>query len=645
MSVVFCVFPHLKFASRDAERCISSLTLQLRMRVETGLNLETLMSIPEIQDAKVAPDKSMIAVVVNRLHQNYDVFVLPAGRPSELVSMTNTPEVTFITDWFPDSKSIVVGEDTARNERVTLYRVYLDEPEVLVPLTEKAPDHYLWGGCVGPSADYIVYAVNYDYETRREIETFRVIVQDIESGKRTVIARPEWPGYIQMSVDSKGRYVLYSRRERDPAGTQWWIASPDGAEDRQILNFGPKAKVSADWTHDGRVLFDTDTVDGKRHDSVGIGLYDLAKDDIDWLMRPSKKRPFDSSCVPKYSHHALFIRQRDARAKPFVYDLESSALTDCTPREGELLPITDLSAREWLGLYSSSTHATEVVRFNPSEPSPDRFVYLTRLLEYSGLRPEQLTPARDYRWTSVDGTRIHGWLYRPAHPNGKTVVHIHGGPTAHVSDRLSVQVQYLCSRGFTVLDPNYRGSTGYGADFRELLKEDGWGGKDKDDVARGIESMIADGHARAHSVGIYGTSYGGYMSWNAIVHFPTRLVAAAAPICGMTDLVVDYETTRPDIRPYSEEMMGGSPSQVPEKYRERSPINYVQSIKGHLLIVQGLRDPNVTPANVDAVEKRLKEHNIRYEKLTFDDEGHGIIREANAKVLLERLASFFLSGL
>ena len=118
-------------------------------------------------------------------------------------------------------------------------------------------------------------------------------------------------------------------------------------------------------------------------------------------------------------------------------------------------------------------------------------------------------------------------------------------------------------------------------------------------------------------------------AWWAITHFPRELVAAAAPICGMTDLVVDYETTRPDLRPYSEKMMGGSPSQVPQRYRERSPIHFVDSIKGRLLIVQGMRDPNVTPENLAAVRRALEAAGVAYEVLTFEDEGHGIRKRAN----------------
>ena len=108
----------------------------------------------------------------------------------------------------------------------------------------------------------------------------------------------------------------------------------------------------------------------------------------------------------------------------------------------------------------------------------------------------------------------------------------------------------------------------------------------------------------------------------------------------MTDLVVDYETTRPDLRPYSEEMMGGSPAQVPERYRERSPIHFVDRIRGRLMIVQGLNDPNVTPQNVTDVRQRLDAAGIPYELLLFEDEGHGIARPKNLRVLYPRLADF-----
>ena len=127
-------------------------------------------------------------------------------------------------------------------------------------------------------------------------------------------------------------------------------------------------------------------------------------------------------------------------------------------------------------------------------------------------------------------------------------------------------------------------STGFGLKFRELIKEDGWGGREQADIATRAKALIRAGLADPGRIGVTGTSYGGYSSWFLITHYPPEVIAAV-PICGMTDLVVDYNTTRPDLRPYSEEMMGGSPAQSPQQYCERSPINFIQDIQGQLLIV------------------------------------------------------------
>jgi dipeptidyl aminopeptidase/acylaminoacyl peptidase len=220
-------------------------------------------------------------------------------------------------------------------------------------------------------------------------------------------------------------------------------------------------------------------------------------------------------------------------------------------------------------------------------------------------------------------------------------VYVHGGPSAHSRDSINTQIQLFAHNGFVVLDPNYRGSTGFSMEFREALKKDGWGGMEQEDIRSGIEELIRIGMAEPTKVGITGTSYGGYSSWCAITRFPVETVAAAAPVCGMTDLVVDYESTRPDLRPYSEEMMGGSPSEVPQKYFDRSPINSVADIQGDLLIVQGARDPNVTPENVRVVRDALEKAGIPHEIMVFEDEGHGISRPKNQKVLYIRLLDFF----
>lgn len=181
-------------------------------------------------------------------------------------------------------------------------------------------------------------------------------------------------------------------------------------------------------------------------------------------------------------------------------------------------------------------------------------------------------------------------------------------------------------------------------EYEDLIRVNGWGSDEQEDIWSGIKALIERGMAEKGKIGVTGTSYGGYSSWYAITK-ASMLVSAAVPICGMTDLVVDYKTTRPDLRPYSEEMMGGSPKEVPERYYERSPINFVHQIKGRLMIVQGARDPNVTPRNVEEVRKRLDKKGIKYELLVFRDEGHGILKTKNQKILFRKIAEFFAKAL
>ncbi|MHA1442323.1 MAG: alpha/beta hydrolase family protein [Candidatus Heimdallarchaeota archaeon] len=140
---------------------------------------------------------------------------------------------------------------------------------------------------------------------------------------------------------------------------------------------------------------------------------------------------------------------------------------------------------------------------------------------------------------------MHGWLYKPKKTNGKTIIYVHGGPTYHSSDEINHQIQYYSNQGFLVLDPNYRGSTGYGVAFEDSIKDKGWGADEQNDIIAGVEQLISDGLATRNKIGMTGTSYGGYSSWFAITKNPKEIIAATAPICGMTDLVVDYETTRP----------------------------------------------------------------------------------------------------
>jgi dipeptidyl aminopeptidase/acylaminoacyl peptidase len=464
---------------------------------------------------------------------------------------------------------------------------------------------------------------------------------DLASGERAPIARARRASMAEPQLNSAGTHLLHSRVDRAPGGEQIHLVDVEGGEDREILSAGDARKVRAEWMPDGRrALFVAEAPDGSYQ---RVGLYDIISGETRYLL-DDPARSVEAAWATR-DGMVVVDEVRDARHYPLLIDPDSGERR-AFPRvdDDNTLPLGRNAAGAWVALRYSSTEPMDLALI--TEEAGLAFAgSLTRVRERAGLNLGALTRAEELRWRSADGLEVRGWLYR-AQPNPRrAVLYIHGGPTWHSEEWINPQIQYLAHRGFNVLDVNYRGSTGFGLAFRESIKVDGWGGREQDDIRAAARALIDAGLAELGRVGITGTSYGGYSSWCQIVHTPPELIAAAAPICGMTDLVVDYETTRPDLRPYSEEMIGGSPAEAPQRYQERSPINFVQHIRGRLLIVQGAQDPNVTPENVRQVTARLDAAGVPYELLEFADEGHGIGRPANQAVLYRRLADFFESTL
>jgi dipeptidyl aminopeptidase/acylaminoacyl peptidase len=605
--------------------------------------LEALLSLPTLEEPHISQDGQWAAWSWYRIGPAADVYVAPTDGSAPPLRLSETPHDTLIVSWSPPAlvsatgrRSVVVSQDRDGDERAQLFRIDLDKPGVMQPLTEPSPSFFLRGGQLHPNGRWLIYAANWDEEAGREIEPTWIYRHDLETGQRVALARPLRGCYYEPMLNEPGSHILYRRNDRHPAGRQVWLVDIEGHEDREIVDAGAEKKVSASWFPGGRralVLAETET-----HQRVGV--WELERGNLSWIL-DDPERNVESAYVPHGSDRAVILESKGARVHASWLDTETGEETPLPEIVGNLVPLAPVDGSQWVGKYYSSRQPADLVRFSPAAPHPAAFASLTGVWARTPLTPADLTAAEDFRWNAADGLQIQGWLYRaPDEPKG-TIVYVHGGPTWHSQDWINAQIQFFVSQGFHVLDPNYRGSTGFNRTYREAIKEDGWGGREQEDIRAGIEALIAAGIAQAGKVGITGTSYGGYSAWWAITHFPPEIVAAAAPICGMTDLIIDWQTTRPDLRPLSEEMMGGSPEQVPERYRERSPLHFVQNIRGRLLIVQGLQDPNVTPENVRVVRSALEKAGVDYELLVFDDEGHGIARPKNHRILYPRLAEFF----
>ncbi|HEX3066727.1 MAG TPA: prolyl oligopeptidase family serine peptidase [Dongiaceae bacterium] len=598
--------------------------------------LDRLLDVPSLIAPSISPPGFVAAWSWGGRGEASETFLRATGSEDEPLRLHGEGEDVVLQSWRADGNEFILAVTRDGSERVRLLR----SPVVNVkpaPLTEPQPNYYISGGELDPKGRWLFFAANVDPETGKETEASWIIRQDLATGERIVLAKPKRANRTRPMVNLPGTHVLYSRKDRHPAGRQYWLVDVDGKNDREILNFGEDVEITARWTPSGQQVIVI--ADSGAHRRVGLWLMDSGL--IHWFFDDPHMQ-IDDAFVPGNSGSMIVIESRQGRKYAWLFDVATRRKTPWPEIAGAtLLPLAPLTADSWAARFYHARQPADLMRVTFAGGKVTSATSMTGLPKVIGSLPEELIAPEEIRWPSSGGLTIQGWIYRTKAPAKGTIVDIHGGPTWHVENRFDAQTQYLLRRGFNVFLPNYRGSTGFGLSFQEAIRKQGWGGAEQEDIRSGITTLIDKGIASKGKIGVTGVSYGGYSSWWAITHFPLELVAAAAPICGMTDLVVDYETTRPDLRLYSEQMMGGSPSQVSQRYRDRSPIHHVAAIKGRLLIVQGMRDPNVTPENLAAMRRALDTAKIAYELLTFEDEGHGIRKRANNRVLYRRLADFF----
>jgi len=244
----------------------------------------------------------------------------------------------------------------------------------------------------------------------------------------------------------------------------------------------------------------------------------------------------------------------------------------------------------------------------------------------------------------TDGLTSHGFLYPPKNPDFSApsdelpplIVYVHGGPTAHVPPVLQLSVQFFTSRGIAVVDLNYGGSTGYGREYRDRLRGR-WGEVDVEDSAAAARYLAERGDADPARIEITGGSAGGYTTLLALAVRDD--FAAGTSQFGVADLVTFHEDTHKFESRYDEYLVGKWPDDI-ELYRDRSPVSHADSISRPLLLLQGLDDKVVPPAQAEVIVEALEERGVPHAYIAFAGEGHGFRKSENAKRALEAHLSF-----
>jgi len=260
------------------------------------------------------------------------------------------------------------------------------------------------------------------------------------------------------------------------------------------------------------------------------------------------------------------------------------------------------------------------------------------------LKPFKIAHRQVISWKSADGTAIEGILYTPGDFDAKKkyplLVVIHGGPTGVDQPVVGADRYYpierFVAKGALVLRPNYRGSAGYGENFRALnVRNLGVG--DYADVISGVDALIAKGSVDKERVGAMGWSQGGYIS--AFITASSDRFKAVSVGAGISDWMTYYVNT--DITPFTRQYLHGTPWDDPEIYRKTSPISYIAKAKTPTLIQHGENDRRVPIPNAYELRQALEDRGVPVKMVVYKGFGHGITKPKQQRAVMEENEKWF----
>ena len=303
---------------------------------------------------------------------------------------------------------------------------------------------------------------------------------------------------------------------------------------------------------------------------------------------------------------------------------------------GGFEPVDALSEYTYLGqlamsqdgrlgmLASSSRIPTRVISWRPGEAP-----LVERRSSGERLEIEELAQMKPVSWKAQSGgesVEIHGNYYPPTNPRFEAegrppaLIMIHGGPTSQRTARFEPGNQFFATRGFAVLDVNYRGSTGYGREYRDALAGE-WGIFDVEDAVSGAQFLINNGLADAERIVIMGGSAGGYTVLQSLVSHPGTFAAGISKY-GISNLFALSMETHKFESHYNDLLVGELP-EASEKFRERSPLFNAERIADPVGIFQGAKDKVVPKNQADSMVETLRAGGVPHEYHVYEEEGHG----------------------
>ncbi len=499
-------------------------------------------------------------------------------------------------------------------------------------------------GVIHPNGNRL-FCVREDHSVPGQtVNTLVSIELDQENSGRVLVSGNDFYSSPRLSPDgSRLAWLTWNHPAMPWDGTELWVGelSPDGSVNQaRAIAGGPAESIfQPEWSPGGTLYFTSDR-------TGWWNLYRWTKNRVEavcpmeaefgqpqWVFGGSLYA-FDSESkiICSYSKSGRsYLAQIDTTTGVLaLLELAYSAISRVQTAAGRAVLIA-----------ASATEPTCVVEVNLAT----RALKVLRRSRQVELEPGYFSTPRPLEFPTENGETAHAIFYPPQNrdcvgrENEKPplLVMSHGGPTSAASTSLQYSVQYWTSRGLAVLDVNYRGSSGYGRAYRELLKG-GWGIVDVDDCVNGARYLAETGQVDGNRLAIRGGSAGGYTTLCALTFRDT--FKAGASHYGISDL----EALAKDTHKFESRYLDGLIGPYPERrdlYIERSPIHFTELLACPMILFQGLEDKVVPPNQAEMMVEAVRAKGLPVAYLTFDGEQHGFRKAENIKRVLEAELYFY----
>ena len=600
--------------------------------------LEVLVDSDEYTAPQISDDGSMI--LYRHMTDSEDVVIvqnLETGAQTTVIWPYVYGNPYFL--WAPDGETVLFFVDDMGDENYGLYTSNINTGDTETIFSGGDYDCYYVSN--NPSNENEIYLAVFNFDT----EVYDLYLLNYKTAEQTLIL--ENPGNITGFVfDDLGSLRMVTTTD-DDAGEHVWLKTADGSSTSFVES---EWEEIFSWDYEnadtsGIVSFmpDNDRIlyfDASISDTSTLCTYDLETGETTEVYNDPDYE-IDGVWTDLEMQEVVAVSVYSQTTEWVVLDESFQDDYDALSSVGDVFTIYDSSEDDeyWLVAYISDTEEMDYYAYD-METGETTFLFNARpeLEEYDLAEMEPIS------YTSSDGLTIEGYATFPVGVDKSdlpTVVLVHGGPWSRDTWGYNAEVQFLASRGYLVLQVNYRGSSGYGKEFLRAGDKE-WGQLMHQDILDAVEYAIDQEWTDPDRVGVYGASYGGYEAL-VCAAFSSDVFQCAVDAFGPSSLLTFIDSIPAQWSIAYEELTRyiGDPETEADMLKERSPLYYADDITIPMLIAQGENDVRVTQQESDQMVEALEAAGVPVTYMLFEDTGHGFNSLSSRLEFYSEMETFF----